>query len=81
MSLRSFIGRVISPLRSWFRAVFHRSDLEERMEAELACHLEALINDQLQSGVSPEEAARRARIALGPMLKHKEEMRASLGLE
>jgi predicted permease len=81
MSLRSFAARVISPLRSWLRAVFRRSDLEERMESELACHLDALTNDQIQAGFSPEEAARRARISLGPILKHKEEMRASLGLQ
>jgi predicted permease len=51
------------------------------MDVELACHLELLTHDLIRSGFSPEEAARRARIALGPMLKHKEEMRASLGLQ
>jgi predicted permease len=50
------------------------------MDSELACHLELLTQDLIQSGLSREEAARRARIALGPMLKHKEEMRASIGL-
>ena len=50
------------------------------MEAELACHLENLTADLVRAGHSPAEAARRARVALGPMLVHKEEMRASLGL-
>ncbi|HZP07295.1 MAG TPA: ABC transporter permease [Terracidiphilus sp.] len=80
MSLRSFVGRNLHKLLSWCRAAFRRDHLEDRMDAELACHLELLTHDLTQSGFSPEEAARRARIALGPMLKHKEEMRASLGL-
>lgn len=81
MSLKSLLGRIVAQPRSWIRAVFRRSDLEARMDSELACHLEILTHDLVQSGYSPEEAARRARIALGPILKHKEEMRASLGLQ
>ena len=50
------------------------------MEAELAGHLECLTADLIRAGQSPAEAARRARIALGPALVHKEGMRASLGL-
>ncbi len=80
MSLKSLIARLVSQICSWFRAAFHRRELEERMESELACHVEILADDLARSGLGPEEAARRARIAVGPLLKHKEEMRASLGL-
>lgn len=80
MSLRSFAGRNLHQMRSWFRAMFRREELEERMDSELACHLEILTADLIQSGLSPEAARRRAQIALGPVLKHKEEMRASLCL-
>lgn len=80
MSLKSSARRGLHQVGSWFHAVFQRGELEERMDAELACHLEILTSELIQSGLSPAEAARRARIALGPMLKHKEEMRASLGL-
>ncbi|MGA2537541.1 MAG: ABC transporter permease [Terracidiphilus sp.] len=80
MSGGSFVTRGVSRLRSWLRAVIRRDQLEERMESELACHLEILTSDLIQSGISQDEAARRARIALGAALKHKEEMRASLGL-
>jgi predicted permease len=80
MSLKSFASRLASELRSWVGAVFRRGQLEERMDYELACHLELLTHDLVRSGFSPEEAARRARIALGPTLKHKEEMCASVGL-
>jgi predicted permease len=50
------------------------------METELACHLHALTADLIRAGYSPDAAARRARIALGTAMVHKEGMRASLGL-
>jgi predicted permease len=62
------------------RAMMHRRHLEEEMEEELACHLENLTEDMMRSGFSPEEARRRARMAMGSMLTSKEEMRGSLGL-
>ncbi len=71
---------MVAPLRSWLRAAFRRGELERRMESELECHLENLTRDLIRSGFSQEEAARRARMAVGPALKHKEEMRASFGL-
>jgi len=80
MSLRSFVSRNLSELRSWAGAVFYRNRLEDRIAAELECHVELLTQDLMRQGFSAEEAARRARIEVGPMLKHKEEMRASLGL-
>ena len=80
MSVRSFIIRIFAQPRSWLRAMVQRNRLEAEMEAELACHLEALTADLVRAGHAPAEAARRARIALGPALVHKEGMRASLGL-
>jgi len=68
------------PLRSWFRAAARRERLEAEMEAELADHLARLTDDLIRRGHSPGDAARRARVALGPALIHKEQMRASLGL-
>ena len=50
------------------------------MDAELQMHLENQTADLIRAGHSPSEAARRARVALGPALVHKEGMRASLGL-
>ena len=67
-------------LRSWLGAVSNRNQLEGEMESELATHVELLKADLVRSGLSPAEAARQARIALGPSLVHKEGMRASLGL-
>ncbi len=80
MSLRPDISRLWSQLRSWLSGVVRRRRLEQQMDSELACHLELLTRDLIRSGFPPEQAARQARIALGPLLKHKEDMRASLGL-
>jgi len=80
MGLRTVLGRVVAQPRSWLRAVVQRDRLEAEMEAELACHLEQLTADLIRAGHSPVEASRRARIALGTAVTHKEGMRASLGL-
>ena len=76
-----FGGRVRAQVRSWLQAVVRRDRLEEGMEAELADHLARLTDDLVRSGFGPAEAARRARVALGPALMHKEGMRDSLGLK
>ena len=80
MTVRSLIARVFAQPASWMRGVVRRERLEAEIEAELASHLEALTRDLVRAGHSPEDAARRARIALGTALAHKEGMRASLGL-
>jgi len=77
---RHLVAQFRSQLRSWSRVMTHRSRLEAEMDSELAFHLEQLTADLIRAGQSPTEAARNARIALGPALIHKEEMRASLGL-
>jgi len=67
-------------LRSWLKALTGRRQLEAEMESELAFHLELLTADLIRAGYTAAEAGRRARIAMGPALTHKEQMRASLGL-
>lgn len=80
MNLGEIMMRKAAEVRSWMRAMAHRHRLESEMEAELENHLEALTSDLIRAGHSSKEASRRARIALGPALMHKEGMRASLGL-
>jgi predicted permease len=80
MSVRSVITRIFAQSRSWLKAMVQRNRVEAEMETELALHLEALTADLVRAGHAPAEAARRARVALGPALVHKEGMRASLGL-
>lgn len=80
MTLRSHVVRNFSLVRSWVWAMVRRDRLEADMEVELQEHLENLTADLVRAGHSLGEAARRARVALGPALMHKEGMRASLGL-
>ena len=80
--MRSFFAfprQMGAQLRSSLRAIFERSRVESEMDLELENHLESLIGDLMRAGHSRAEASRRARIALGPALVHKEGMRASLG--
>jgi predicted permease len=72
---------MISELKSWMRAMTRRGRLEAEMEAELAEHLANRTEDLVRAGMTRDEAARQARVELGSMLMHKEEMRASLGLK
>ena len=76
----SQVAGLVARLRSWMRAMARRERLERQMELELAHHLERLTEDLIAAGHSPADAARRARMAMGPALKHKEEMRSSVGL-
>ena len=80
MRLDQPIFGLFAQMRSWLRAMWRRNRLESDMEAELQLHLHQLTDDLIRAGHSPKEAMRRARIALGPALVHKEGMRASLGL-
>jgi len=80
MSGQNWMSRRGAELRSWLRAVTQRKRVEREMDSELEFHLEALTADLIRAGQSPEEAERKARIALGTALTHKEGMRASLGL-
>ena len=72
---------MISELKSWMKVITRRGRLEAEMEAELAEHLAHRTEDLMRTGMTREEAARQARVELGPALMHKEEMRASLGLK
>jgi len=80
MRVRSALARILGQPQSWVRAVIGRDRLEAEMDAELAAHLEYLAADLMRAGYAPEEARRRARVALGAVTVTKEEMRASLGL-
>ncbi len=80
MKLYETLRRKTAELRSWLRAMSSRRSLEAEIDSELEYHLEALTADLIRAGHAPSEAVRRARIALGPALMHKEDMRASLGL-
>jgi predicted permease len=66
--------------RSWWRGAVHGDILAAEMEAELQDHLANLTDDLMRAGLSRDEAVRQARLALGSLLTHKEDMRVSYGL-
>ena len=72
--------RWLAAPQSWLRSVVRRRRLEDEMELELAEHMECLTADLMRAGFSEKQAKRRARIALGSTVVHKDGMRASIGL-
>ncbi len=67
-------------LRSLFRALTSRSDFEAGMTDELRFHIEQYTEDLVRSGMSLEEAHRRARIEFGGINSVKGECREARGL-
>ena len=67
-------------LRSLVRALTSRRDFEAGLTEELRFHIEQYTEDLVRSGVSPEEARRRARMELGGINTVKEECREARGL-
>ncbi len=71
--------RLWSLLRSWLGATLWRSRMESEMDAELRFHLEAYVEDLVRSGMSRQEAMRRARVEFGGIERVKEEGREARG--
>lgn len=68
-----------SDLRYRARALFHRSEMERELEAELRDHLERESEKYERQGLSPDEARRKARRAFGRVERVKEDARAARG--
>lgn len=66
--------------RSLFRVLTRRRDFEDGMTEELRFHIERYTDDLVRSGVSPEEAARRASIEFGSFDNVKGDCREARGL-
>jgi putative ABC transport system permease protein len=63
-----------------FRNLFRRDELDRDLNAEISAHLELAIEENLKSGMTPEEARRRALIQFGGTQQAKENHRDSRGL-
>ena len=70
--LREILCRLLS--------VFRKRKQDGRLDEELQCHLEMLIEASLRAGLSPEEARRQARFALGGLEQTKEAYRDQRGI-
>jgi len=62
------------------RALFHHGSMESDLDRELRAHIEQQAEKYIQAGMSPEEAARRARLEFGGIEQIKEECRESWGV-
>jgi predicted permease len=71
-SLPTFLARL--------RAVFTKPALDADFNAELTQHLEAATADNIRAGMTPDEARRQARIALGGVEQTRELHRDARGL-
>ena len=72
------ISRLLARIRSLWSSM--RTDVDADILAEFAHHLELRTRDLVKSGLSPEEATRRARIEFGGAYPHKEAGRNARGL-
>jgi putative ABC transport system permease protein len=79
-STRFVISSVVARARSLVRGVSGRAALEADMSEEFRHHLELRTEDLIRRGLTPAEAARRARIEFGHVETHRESARASRGL-
>ena len=64
---------------TWWHRLFHRRQHEEQLEKELRHHLNLHTSDLISQGYNPEEAQRRARLALGGPEQVKEMCRDARG--
>ena len=65
---------------NWLRDVLRLSRVEREMDTELRSHLEAYTDDLIRSGLSAEEARRRANIEFGSIEQTKNECRSARGI-
>jgi predicted permease len=72
---------MLKQIRSFFRVLKSRDDFELGMSEELRFHIEQYISDLVRAGVSPQDAARRARIEFGSLNSTQEECREARGLQ
>jgi predicted permease len=64
---------------NWLARLFSRNKLEHQLDKELLFHIEQHEQDLIARGVTPEEAHRRARLALGGPEQVKEKCRDARG--
>ncbi|HEX7048811.1 MAG TPA: ABC transporter permease [Longimicrobiales bacterium] len=76
----SAISGALARLRSLWRGVRRRAQVEAEMREEFRHHIELRTEDLLRTGLSPAEARRRARIEFGSMATHRDAARAARGL-
>src|SRR5467141_5332166 len=64
---------------NWWQRLLRRKKMEEQLEKELRFHLEQHASELIAQGLSPDEARRQARLALGGPEQVKENCRDARG--
>ena len=59
--------------------LFHKDRVEQEMNEELRFHMDMETEDRIQTGMSPDEARRHARVRFGAVEGVKEEVRMARG--
>ena len=67
--------RILDIVRLRLRSLFRRPYADIELEAELHFHQEQLIDENVASGMAPEDARRAAQRTIGAMAQYKEECR------
>ena len=62
------------------RSFFHQQQRDSDLDAELQSHLELAVEENIQSGMPPDEARRRALVRFGGVQQAKEQQREARGL-
>lgn len=70
------LRRALNRLRSFFR----KNPLDQELNDELASHLDFAVEENIRSGMSPEEARRQAFIRFGGVAQAREQQRETRGL-
>lgn len=71
---------MLSDLFFRLRSLFHRTVVEKELDEELRFHFEGQVEKHVQSGLTHEDAKRRARLEFGGLDQVKEECREARGV-
>src|SRR5687768_16396216 len=71
---------IVSRLRRRLRALVRKGEMERELDQEMHHHLDREIEQNLQSGMTPQEARAAALRAFGGMEQSKEECREARGV-
>lgn len=75
-----FTAGMVARVRSTYRALFHRDQLEREMREEFQHHLAQRAEALVRAGLTPDEAAIQARREFGHQGSYREQVREAVGL-
>lgn len=67
--------RIPDKVRLRLRSLFRRTNVDFELDAELRFHLDQLVEENISSGMAPDEARRAAQRTIGGIAQYKEECR------